>query len=563
MMRRNDPNAPDLIAALTAVQDEQGHISAEALRALSERVQVPLYHLHGLVSFYPHLRAEPLPGVEVAVCTDLACHLRGAPELLNGTTDALSALPAGSVVHPSSCLGLCERAPAVMVGHELVAPAAVDTVVDAVSNHGSPSTPHPPIANRKSKIENRHDRQIDPYAEGERYAALRRFSSDEEADAIIQALKTAGLRGMGGAGFPTGTKWEMVKGAVGAPKYVVCNADESEPGTFKDRQILEETPHLVLEGMGLAARIIGATEAILFLRHEYGRARQAVERELPAYRQVPGAPPIRIFDSPGGYICGEETALLEAIEGRRAEPRNKPPFPGTHGLFGRPTLINNVETFAWVPAILARGGEWYRDQGMNGGQGLKMIALSGDVQRPGVYEIPLGLPARELIDRYGGGPSRGPLKAFCPGGASAGFLPVSLLDTPLEFGALARLGSMLGSGAVVAIGPDRCMLDLALNLCRFFRNESCGKCVPCRTGSEKLVGILERFQLGQGRVPAEGGWDDVALINELSETMRLTSICGLGQIASAPFISALQHFPDEIMAHVNEKRCPAGVCPIG
>ena len=210
-----------------------------------------------------------------------------------------------------------------------------------------------------------------------------------------------------------------------------------------------------------------------------------------------------------------------------------------------------------MPAILAHGGEWFRDQGLNGAQGLKMIALSGDVQRPGVYEIPLGLPARDLIDQFGGGPSRGPLKAFCPGGASAGFLPASLLDTPLEFGALARLGSMLGSGAVVAIGPDRCMLDLALNLCRFFRNESCGKCVPCRSGSEKLVGILERFQLGQGRS------EDVALINELAETMRLTSICGIGQIASAPFISALQHFPDEIMAHVNEKRCPAAVCPIG
>ena len=397
---------------------------------------------------------------------------------------------------------------------------------------------------------------MDPYPRGDRYQALRSLEGDTAAEAIIQVLKTAGLRGMGGAGFPTGAKWEMVRGAAGAPKYVVCNADESEPGTFKDRQILEEAPHLVLEGMGIAARIIGAAESILFLRHEYGRAREAVERELPAYQRVPGEPPLRIFESPGGYICGEETALLEALEGRRAEPRNKPPFPGTHGLFGRPTLINNVETFGWVPAILARGADWFRDQGMNGAQGLKVIALSGDVKRPGVYEIPLGLPARELIERHGGGARGGPLKAFCPGGASAGFLPASLLDTPLDFSALAKLGSMLGSGAVVAIGPDRCMLDLALNLCRFFRNESCGKCVPCRSGSEKLVGLLERFRMGLGRP------EDVALIEELAEAMRLTSICGLGQVAPAPFISALQHFPDEIMAHVQEKRCPAGVCPI-
>lgn len=567
-MRKNDPQAPDLIAALTAIQEESGFISAEALRELSERERVPLYHLHGLVTFYPHLRAAPPPTVEVAVCTDLACHLRGAGELLHGIAQALAMGPEARVeagassaplpdpsspatVHPCSCLGLCDRAPAVMVGHASVAPATIPAVVEAITEHPTPKTEHRTPRLRRSL------RQIDPYARGARYAALLSLDGDAAAEAVIQALKTAGLRGMGGAGFPTGVKWEMVRGAAGAPKYVVCNADESEPGTFKDRQILEETPHLVLEGMGLAARVIGAAEGILFLRHEYGRGRQAVERELPSYHRVPGALPLRLFESPGGYICGEETALLEALEGRRAEPRNKPPFPGTHGLYGRPTLINNVETFAWVPAILARGGDWFRDQGMNGAQGLKVIALSGDVRQPGVYEIPLGLPARELIDRYGGGAVKGPLKAFCPGGASAGFLPASLLDTPLEFNALAQLGSMLGSGAVIAIGPNRCMLDLALNLCRFFRNESCGKCVPCRSGSEKLVGILERFQVGQGRA------EDVALIEELAEAMRLTSICGLGQVAPAPFISALRHFPEEIIAHVREKRCPTGVCPIG
>jgi formate dehydrogenase beta subunit len=554
-MRLNDPHAPDLIAALTAIQEEHGHITAEALRELSDRERVPLYHLHGLATFYPHFKVAPPPVIDIAVCTDLACHLRGAGELLSGLGQAFAEGPAtaGVELHPCSCLGLCERAPAVMVGHDLVAPATVPAVIEAAtaSSHPAP-TPTPARARARKSL-----KQINPYPSGHPYTALKQMDGDEAAETIIQALKTAGLRGMGGAGFPTGAKWQMVRAAIGSPKYVVCNADESEPGTFKDRQILEEVPHLVLEGMGLAARIIGATEGILFLRHEYGAAKAAVERELPAYHRVPGAPPLRIFISPGGYICGEETALLEAIEGRRAEPRNKPPFPGTHGLFARPTLINNVETFAWVPAILARGADWFRDQGQNGANGLKVIALSGDVKRPGVYEIPLGLPARELIERHGGGPSRGPLKAFCPGGASAGFLPISLLDTPLEFNALAQLGSMLGSGAVVAIGPDRCMLDLALNLCRFFRNESCGKCVPCRAGSEKLVGLLERFRVGRGSA------EDIALIEELAEAMRLTSICGLGQVASAPFTSALQHFPEEIMAHVGEKRCPAGVCPLG
>jgi formate dehydrogenase beta subunit len=552
-MRLNDPHAPDLIAALTAIQEEHGHITAAALRELSDRERVPLYHLHGLATFYPHFQVEPPPAVEVAVCTDLACHLRGAGELLDGLAGAFADEPApgGVTIHSCSCLGLCERAPAVIVGHDPIAPAAVPAVIEAATAHRAPN------AQRRTPKARHTLKQINPYPSGQPYTALQNLDGDEAAEAIIQALKTAGLRGMGGAGFPTGAKWQMVRAAIGAPKYVVCNADESEPGTFKDRQILEEVPHLVLEGMGLAARLIGATEGILFLRHEYGAAKAAVEQALPGYHRVPGAPPIRIFTSPGGYICGEETALLEAIEGRRAEPRNKPPFPGTHGLFARPTLINNVETFAWVPAILARGADWFRDQGQNGANGLKVIALSGDVKRPGVYEIPLGLPARELIERHGGGPSRGPLKAFCPGGASAGFLPVSLLDTPLEFNALAQLGSMLGSGAVVAIGPDRCMLDLALNLCRFFRNESCGKCVPCRNGSEKLVGLLERFRVGQGSP------EDIALIEELAEAMRLTSICGLGQVAPAPFTSALQHFPEEIMAHVDERRCPAGVCPLG
>jgi NADH:ubiquinone oxidoreductase subunit F (NADH-binding)/NADH:ubiquinone oxidoreductase subunit E len=561
-MKINDPTAPDLIAALTAVQEEHGFVSAEALRDLSERLQVPLYHLHGLLTFYPHLRTAPPPSAEVLVCTDLACHLRGAAQLLanvkspgtprgEGGSDLKTARQDQTIeIAPCSCLGLCDRAPAVLVGHEAVAPASEAEVLRASSGDDSRARV------RKDGRSTRSLRKIDPYGGGERYAALRGLDGDTAAEAIIEALKTAGLRGMGGAGFPTGAKWQMVRGAVGAPKYVVCNADESEPGTFKDRQILEEAPHLVLEGMGLAARIIGASEGILFLRHEYAPARRAVERELPAYHQVPGAVPLRIFESPGGYICGEETALLEALEGRRAEPRNKPPFPGTHGLYARPTLINNVETFAWVPAILARGADWFRDQGTNGGNGLKVMALSGDVKRPGVYEIPLGLPARELIDQFGGGPSDGPLKGFCPGGASAGFLPASLLDTPLEFNALAGLGSMLGSGAVVAIGPHRCMLDLALNLCRFFRNESCGKCVPCRSGSEKLVGILERFQTGQGTEA------DIALIEELAEAMRLTSICGLGQVAPAPFTSALHHFPEEIMAHVRERRCPAGVCPL-
>ena len=370
---------------------------------------------------------------------------------------------------------------------------------------------------------------------------------------------------MGGAGFPTGAKWEIVRNAPGPSKYVICNADESEPGTFKDRMLLQTVPELVLEGMVLGALTVGAQHGYLYIRHEYARERQGLAQALQRMQHdglvgesILGSElgvTLEIFDSPGGYICGEETALLEALEGKRAEPRNKPPFPGTHGLFGKPTLINNVETFAFIPAILLRGAEWFKGQGQNNAVGLKFLALSGHVQRPGVYEVPLGLPASKLIFDHGGGlPPGRTLKAFSPGGASSGFLPASLVDTPLEFQALAKIGSMLGSGAVVAVADQVCMLDLALNVVKFFRHESCGKCVPCRTGSEKLVQTLER-------IARKGGSSrDLDTIHELAETMQLTSICGLGQAAPLPITSVVRHFRDEIERHVYQRQCPAGVC---
>jgi NADH:ubiquinone oxidoreductase subunit F (NADH-binding) len=381
---------------------------------------------------------------------------------------------------------------------------------------------------------------------------------------VIGALKASGLRGLGGAGFPTGSKWEFTRKAEATPRYVVCNADESEPGTFKDRDILERFPHLVLEGMLIGARVVGASRATLFLRHEYhhaeDRVREAIS-ELAAAglvgENVDGSGfgcELELFVSAGGYICGEETALLEALEGKRAEPRNKPPFPGVVGLHGRPTLMNNVETFAMVPGILTRGAEWFRGFGENGGSGLKYFALSGDVNRPGVYEAWLGVPARRFIEEQGGGMHGGrALKAFAPGGASSGFLPASLADLPLDFKPLAEAGSMLGTGAVVAVAEGTCMLALALNVVRFFRNESCGKCVPCREGTEELVGILERIRDGRGQSR------DLSVIDELSDTMAMTSICGLGQAAPLPITSVLRHWRPEVEAHL-AGRCPEGTC---
>jgi NADH:ubiquinone oxidoreductase subunit F (NADH-binding) len=337
---------------------------------------------------------------------------------------------------------------------------------------------------------------------------------------MIERIKKSGLKGMGGAGFPTGLKWELVRKEQATPKYVICNADESEPGTFKDRVILEELPHLVIEGMALGALAVGAREGWIYIRHEYGRERRAVERAIGEAKRLGALRDLdlRVFVSPGGYILGEETALLEALEGRRGEPRNKPPYPGSVGLFGKPTLINNVETFALVPRIVQTGEHRY-----------KFFSVSGDVARPGVHEVEIGTTLRQLLDLCGG--VRGRLKAFLPGGASTGFLGADKVDVVMDWKPLQEAGSALGSGAVVVVNDTRDMLDLARNLTAFFRNESCGKCVPCRVGTEKAVLMIE------GRKP-----EDLALLPELNETLLETSICGLGQAALTPVLSVLQRF---------------------
>lgn len=374
---------------------------------------------------------------------------------------------------------------------------------------------------------------------------------------LIAALKDSGLRGMGGAGFPTGMKWDLVRKEPASPKYVVCNADESEPGTFKDRVILAELPHLVIEGMAIAAAVVGAGEGIVFIRHEYAAERTALARAIEDARRrgVIGEDALgkgrrfelSIFVSPGGYILGEETALLECLEDKRGEPRNKPPFPGQKGLFGQPTLINNVETFSYVPLIAGSGADAWRALGKAGFSGLKFIALSGDVERPGVYQVPMGTTIGELVEMAGGVSGGRNIYAIAPGGASSNFLRGDAVSAPLDFKALAERGSMLGSGAVLIVAEGADIVDLAANVVAFFRNESCGKCVPCRVGSDKAVAILEQAALGRGSKK------QLALLPELNETMAETSICGLGQVALAPFLSVMKAFEAEVRARFAEE----------
>jgi NADH:ubiquinone oxidoreductase subunit F (NADH-binding)/NADH:ubiquinone oxidoreductase subunit E len=550
-----------IVKELRAIQSKFGFLPVEELRALAGRLHVPLYQLHGVASSFPHFRLDPPAPVEVRVCADMACHLNGATRLLQAF-EAEAGRVSGVNVQPISCLGRCDRAPAAAVNDHILETVAETEVADLLlSAVDGKLQPRPHAAGAPPVL------RSDPYGGTPRYEAVQRFLASPDVEALLATLKQSGLRGLGGAGFPTGDKWRFVLNAPGGPKYIVCNADESEPGTIKDRFIMEMVPHLLIEGMVIAGLVTGAQQGYIYLRHEYEMCEHALERALAEARakgvigqrvlESDRTFELELFMSPGGYICGEESALLEAMEGKPAQPRNKPPFPGTFGLHGKPTVINNVETLAFVPLILLKGAEWFKGQGQNNGSGLKFVGISGHVRRPGVYEVPMGIPARELIFDLAGGLRHGrKLKAWAPSGPSSGYLPASTLDLPLEWDSLARAGSMLGSGAVVVIGEGTCMLDMALNAVRFFRNESCGKCVPCRVGTQKLVELLTRVSRGQGVA------DDMATIDDLDQALRLASICGLGQIAGKPLTSVITHFREEIDDHILRRRCPTGVCPM-
>ena len=534
---------PSLIPMLMEIQGRLGWLPREELEALAREQKRPLYEIQGLVSFYPHFRTEPPTGVTVRVCHDLTCWLNGAEDRIAQLHEQYG--DAGDVeVVEISCPGRCDIAPAATVDEQPARLDDVDTLVDAKrsgDNDLGAVVAYGPEGGWPN----------DPYGPGEpRYQALRALMSGEIApQQVIDDLQASGLRGMGGAGFPTGKKWELVRGEEAVDgsgiKYAICNADESEPGTFKDRQLLAEQPHLVLEGLLMGMVVTGAEEGWVFIRHEYGPEEAVLHAEIENLREqgligddVLGSGrrlSLDIFTSPGGYILGEETALIECMEGHRGEPRNKPPFPGVWGLWGRPTLMNSVETFADVPIIVSRGAQWWQDQGLGDSDGLKFFAVSGHVERPGVYCVPMGTTIRDLLDLAGGVAGGAALDSVQPGGASSNFLGPEHLDVPLDFGTLAEAGSMLGSGAVVVIAEGTDSLAAATNVLRFFRNESCGKCVPCRVGSTKAHDLLTDTLRAGGELD-EGRR---ARLLELELTMRKTSICGLGQVALGPVVSVM------------------------
>ena len=400
------------------------------------------------------------------------------------------------------------------------------------------------------------------------YQPLAKLLRDLTPEQVIETIKDSGLRGCGGAGFPVGTKWQFVRQATGRPKYVVCNADEGEPGTFKDRAILERDPHLLIEGILIAGYATGAEAGYIYIRGEYEPGWLALKRaiaEASAAGYLSDAVcgtdfsfHLGVRRGAGSYVCGEETALLNSLEGKRGIPRLRPPYPANEGLWGKPTLINNVESLARVPAIMEKGAAWYRGLGLNGAAGTKLYSLSGHVRQPGVYELPLGITTRALIFEHGGG-VRGnrALKGFCPGGISSGVLPADLIDVPLDYEPLAKAGSMLGSAAVIAMDDTTCMVDVALQAARFFVHESCGECTPCRLGNERVLELLTMIAAGAG------SWRDVQALHELGEQIRGDARCGLGQAAPLMLLSTLSHFAKDYQVHIEERHCPTGACAPG
>ena len=515
-----------LIEHLHLLQDHFGCLHARHLAALAEEMRLALVEVYEVASFYAHFDIvmddeRPPPPLTLWVCDSLSCELAGGVQLLEGLRGRLGE---GVRVVRAPCMGGCHRAPVVAIGHALHEHATVDNVAAAVSVGDS----HPAIPEYIG---------LDAYRAAGGYrlfeACLRGQRKPEE---LIEILEHSGLRGLGGAGFPAGRKWRLVL-QESAPRLLAVNADEGEPGTFKDRYFLETDPHRMIEGMLVAAWVIEAAEIYLYLRDEYPQCLTILESEIAAVEAAGLAHHTRIHlrRGAGAYICGEESAMLESIEGKRGLPRQRPPFPAQVGLFGRPTLCNNVETLYWVRDIVEKGPEWFTGQGRNGRKGLRTFSVSGRVRDPGVKLAPAGITARELIDEFCGGMAAGhQFKGYLPGGASGGILPAAMADIPLDFGTLEPHGCFTGSGAVVVLSDRDDMKAVALNLLRFFEDESCGQCTPCRAGTEKAVKLMTAPR-----------WDE-PLLNELTQVMNDASICGLGQAAMNPVKQVLKHFREDL-----------------
>jgi len=515
-----------LIEHLHRIQDRYGHISAAHIVALAREMDLAHTEVYEVATFYHHFDVvkegeAPPPALTVRVCDSLSCELAGARGLME---DLKRVLGAGARVIPAPCVGRCEQAPVAVVGQNPVAHATAGKV-------------KPLVAKGKTKCPVAKCIGYAEYRNGGGYRiAAECLAGRRDAETIMKTLEDSALRGLGGAGFPAGRKWRIVR-AEKAPRLLAINIDEGEPGTFKDRYYLERDPHRFLEGAIIAAWTVQIAEIYIYLRDEYAGCREILERELKALQADSPCPlpPIFLRRGAGAYICGEESAMIESIEGKRGMPRLRPPYVAQVGLFGYPTLEHNMETLHWVREILEKGADWFASQGRHGRKGLRSFSVSGRVQKPGVHLAPAGITVKELIDEYCGGMLAGhKFYAYLPGGASGGILPASMGDVPLDFDTLNQHGCFIGSAAVMILSDQDKARAAAANVMKFFSEESCGQCTPCRVGTAKALGLMEKPRWDRG------------LLEELSVAMADASICGLGQAAPNPIRCVVNYFPKEV-----------------
>ena len=528
--------------------------------------------------------------VRVRICMT-GCRAHGAEEIMQAFETEVKKKKLGVEIVPTGCHGFCAQAPVLVVDpygifYGGISPEDVPEIVSQTVEKGKPverllytdpasgktilHARDVPFYRNQKKIVLRNCGEIDPtsilhYIERDGYAALAKVLTEMKSEAVIGELTSSGLRGRGGAGFPTGRKWSFARAASGDHKYMVCNADEGDPGAFMDRAVLEGDPHTVIEGMTIAAYAIGASEGYVYVRAEYPIAVEHLKKALQDAHDlgllgenILGSGfsfRIKIKKGSGAFVCGEETALIASLEGRRGMPRPRPPFPVQSGAWGKPTCINNVETLANVPPIILNGGKWYSEIGTEKSKGTKVFALAGKVNNTGLVEVPMGITLKEVVFDVGGGiPDQREFKAVLTGGPSGGCIPEDMLDLPVDYESLAKVGAIMGSGGMIVADDRTCMVDLSRFFMDFIQDESCGKCVPCRIGTKRMLEILIDICKGRGTV------EDLEILEDLADSIKDSALCGLGQTAPNPVLTTLKYFKDEYLAHIEEGTCPAKVC---
>ena len=567
-----------LIPMMLYAQDYYGSLSDDVLTGIAQRLDLNATQVTETLAYYSMLRRKPAGRYHIQVCTNISCMLRGGNELYSHLQKRLGignkeVQPSGTFsLEEVECMGACTGAPAIQVNYDFyenLDPEKVDAILEQIEDgrhpapepvtSGSVHERHPaevPVISRRFGIPN--CKSIDVYLQHDGYQALEKALKQMTPEQIIDEVKKSNLRGRGGAGFPAGMKWSFVPKDVNKPKYILANCDESEPGTCKDRPLMEMDPHQLIEGMAIAGRAVNAHQGYAYVRGEYRYVIDILEKAVAeAYdrgylgKNILGSGfdfDLAVHTGAGAYECGEESALMESLEGKRGYPRIRPPFPAVVGLYGCPTVINNAETLSSVPSVILRGGEWYAGLGTPRNGGTRLFAISGHVNKPGIYELPMGFNLKKMIYEVAGGiPGGKKLKAVVPGGSSCPLLTAEEIDVAMDFDSVAKIGSMLGSGGTVVIDEDTCMVDVARRIMHFYAHESCGWCIPCREGTTWLRKMLDRFHEGGGRE------EDIPLIDELSKNMLGRTFCPLGDAAAMPTISIVNKWRSEFEDHLHGK----------